>query len=145
MDTAPDKLTLKQRLWLKYYFETFNQTEAARKAGYKCKNDDHFRNIGTQNYAKLRPHIEKWLDENGLSDTYLKIKIVEGMEATEERFFQFQGIVTDSREVTAWETRRKYVDMGCKVKGLYAPEKINIVDTEITVKFKDDKSENEED
>ena len=120
------KLTLKQRAWLKAYFETFNATEAARRAGYKCRNEEHLRNIGAQNYTKLCREIEKWIDEHGFSDAHLKQKILEGMEATETRFFSHEGRVVETKEVIPWEVRRRYIDMACKVKGLYAPEKLEV-------------------
>jgi len=117
------KLTLKQRAWLKAYFETFNATEAARRAGYKCRNEEHLRNIGAQNYTKLCREIEKWIDEHGFSDAHLKQKILEGMKAMETKFFAHEGHVVETKEVIPWEVRRKYLDMAIKVKGLYAPEK----------------------
>lgn len=121
--TEEKKLTLKQRAWLDAYLECFNASEAARRAGYKCKTPDQFKVIGSQNLTKLNDLIEKWVDEQGLSDAKIKQKIMEGMEAKETKFFAYQGEVVETREVEALETQRRYVDMGAKVKGLYAPEK----------------------
>lgn len=117
------KLTLKQRAWLDAYFDCFNAAEAARRAGYQCKTDIQFKVIGAQNLSKLNPVIEKWIDEQGLSEARIKRKIVAGMEAKETRFFAHQGKVVETREVKAHEIQRRYVDMACKVKDLYAPEK----------------------
>jgi phage terminase small subunit len=117
------KLTLKQRVWLDAYLDCFNATEAARRAGYRCKADNQFSVIGAQNLRKLSGIIEKWIDEHGLSEARIKRKIVAGMEAKETRFFAHQGKVVETREVEAHEIQRRYVDMACKVKDLYAPEK----------------------
>ena len=132
------KLTTKQRAWLKAYFETFNATEAARRAGYRCREDDYFTSVGGQNLVKLRDEIEKWLDENGLSDTSLKLKLVSLMNAKETRFFAFEGKITDERKVEAVETQRRTLDMALKVKGLYAPEKHNVEGLVINVKVSDE-------
>jgi hypothetical protein len=118
-----NRLTVKQRKWLEAYLQCFNRAEAARVAGYKCRNDDHFRLIGYQNYVKLRDLIAQWIDENGLSEARIKEKIAAGMEAKETKFFAHQGVVVEQREVEALEIQRKYTDMAARVRGLYAPEK----------------------
>lgn len=52
------KLTEKQKRFIDYYVETGNQTEAARRAGYK---QPHVQ--GAQNVAKLRDRIDARLKE----------------------------------------------------------------------------------
>jgi len=72
-----DKLTLKQRLFCKYYLDgSGNATEAVIKAGYnvskkKGKPDRMLaRNIASENLAKLgiKEYIRKRLDTIGLND-----------------------------------------------------------------------------
>jgi hypothetical protein len=122
-------MTPKMRKWLQSYLddtnkETFgNATASAKAAGYKCKSSECFENIGSQNYKKLMPQIEKWLDENALSDCRLKGLLVDGLQAFETKFFAHQGAVVEEKTVIPWEIRRKYLEMALKVKGLFAPEK----------------------
>ena len=118
-------LTLKQRKWLNSYLICFNKAQAARDAEYKCKDDNCYARIGSENYIKLYPHIEKWLAEEGLSDDRIKAKIAKGLEAKETKFFAFQGQIIDQVEVEALGIQVKYTDMAAKVKGLYDDDKID--------------------
>ena len=126
------KRVSKLNVWLKHFLNegcstTFlNKTESARRAGYNCRAsniEECFRNIGAQNYIKLTDKISTWLDDNGLSENTLKLKLLSLMEAKETKFFQHEGVVTDEREVAAIETQRKTLDMALKVKGMNAPTK----------------------
>jgi phage terminase small subunit len=54
----PKKLTVKQKLFCKYYLISLNATYAAIKAGYSKKTA---RQIGTENLAK--PNIEAYIQE----------------------------------------------------------------------------------
>lgn len=120
----------KLRVWLKHYLDetnadTFlNKSGSAKAAGYKAKTDESFRAIGCQNFTKLNDEIEKWIDENMLSDTKLKQKIGELMGAKETKFFAHQGEVKEEKDVEALEIQRKTLDMALKVKGMYAPDKV---------------------
>jgi len=116
-------------LWFYHYTNdacprTFlSNIEAARAAGYKTKNELSLAQIGYQNSKKLSDKLNDWMDEVGLSDAVLKKKLLSLMEATETKFFQHEGVVTDQREVAAIETQRRTLDMALKVKDLYAPKK----------------------
>jgi hypothetical protein len=89
----------KINIWLKHFLNencstTFlNRKESARKAGYKTKNEFSLDSIGHQNFAKCKVRIGKWLDENGLSDEALKIKLLSLMEAHESKFIKIKGAV----------------------------------------------------
>ena len=121
----PNKLNL----WLKAFIDetnpaTFmNQTGAAKAAGYRCTTDESFRAIGYQNFTKLHNRIELWLDEMGLSDARLMLKLIELLEAKETKYFQKDGVVTDQRDVEALEVQRRTLDMIFRMKGMYAPER----------------------
>jgi phage terminase small subunit len=52
------KLTDKQRKWILYYKQGKSVAEAARLAGYRCKNDHCAENIGSENLAKLGEYIK---------------------------------------------------------------------------------------
>lgn len=89
----------KLNIWFKHYINdacstTFlNQTESARKAGYNAKSYDSFRAIGYQNFTKLSDKIENWLNNNGLSDNSLKIKLLSLLECEETKFITIKGKV----------------------------------------------------
>jgi hypothetical protein len=89
----------KINIWLKHFLNencstTFlNRKESARRSGYKTINEYSLDSIGHQNFAKCRPRIKKWLDENGLSDEALEIKLIALMEARESKFIKVKGAV----------------------------------------------------
>lgn len=56
-------LTEKQKRFIDYYIETGNATEATRKAGYKANSEKAYRNIGSENLAKLGEFINERLSE----------------------------------------------------------------------------------
>lgn len=119
----------KQDVWLKYFLDegnkiTFlNRTESALAAGYTCKDRHAASRIGSRNYRYFGEKINKWLDEEGLSEATLKMKLLKLLDAKEKKFFAFQGEVCDTREVEALETQRKTLDMAIKMRGLYAPDR----------------------
>ena len=57
------------------------------------------------------------MEEEGISDNFLAGKIRSLITAKETRYFQKDGIITDSREVDALETQRKTVELAAKLKG----------------------------
>ena len=99
METSTQKLTLKQRAWLAAFLdatkpETFmNRGGSARAAGYRCNSDMAFYVIGSQNFKKLKNLIDQWLEENGFSETALKVKALSLMEAKETKFIKVKGAV----------------------------------------------------
>lgn len=93
MGKPKQKLTLKQKSWLKYFFQTMNATEAARRAGYRCKNPDSFEAIGYENFRKLQPLIAQWISDVGLTPEKIKLKIIQGLEAKETQRMKIRGAV----------------------------------------------------
>lgn len=89
----------KLNAWLYHYTNaqnpvTFlNQTQSAKAAGYKASTDESFASIGSQNFQKLKSQIETWLDENGLSEDALKIKLVGLLEGEETKTVTIKGII----------------------------------------------------
>jgi hypothetical protein len=87
--------------WLKAYLNeggpTFlNATASAIAAGYKAKRRGTFRQIGYLNRIRLERKIAQWLHEAGLSETRLKTKVLELMEARETKFEKIKGAVLES-------------------------------------------------
>ncbi len=145
----PNKLAF----WLKHFTNescstTFlNKTESARCAGYKAKSEESLRQIGCQNFTKLNDKIAKWLDEQGLSENALKTKLLALTEAKETKFFSTPvkdengkavDILVKEIEVEALEIQRRTLDMALKVKGLYAPERHEVLVKPLITFNKDD-------
>lgn len=87
----------KRLLWFKYYTDesnpaTFmNKLGAAKAAGYKAKTENAFGCIGVQNYKKLQNEVLQWLDDIGLSETYLKQKLLSLIETKRTIFQKIKG------------------------------------------------------
>ncbi|WP_027178779.1 hypothetical protein [Maridesulfovibrio bastinii] len=121
--------TLREK-WLAHFLDagasTFMRKAAsARAAGYKCK-DENFRKIGWENYKDYEPQIAEWLDENGLSESALKLKLASLLDAKEVKVFQYEGRVIKSEEFNSLGIQLKALEMALKVKGMFAPEKREI-------------------
>lgn len=87
----------KLNLWFKHFTDeacstTFlHRTESARAAGYKTEKEESLQQIGWQNFKKLTEKIEKWLDEAGLSENALRLKLLSLMEADETKLITIKG------------------------------------------------------
>jgi len=94
------KPTGKQTLWLNAYLnrdnpDTFlNNTNSAIAAKYKANGFDSFSSIGYQNFKKLQPLIDQWMDDEGLSEAALKRKHVSLISAQEVKHIKIKGAVT---------------------------------------------------
>nr|DAN88586.1 MAG TPA: Terminase small subunit [Caudoviricetes sp.] len=53
-----DDVTDKQRKWIDYYKQGETATNAARLAGYKCKDDNSYSSVGAENLQKLADYIK---------------------------------------------------------------------------------------
>ena len=49
-------------------------------------------------------------------------RIKEGLDAQETKFFQKDGLVTDSRDVIAWSERREYAALAMAALGIARPK-----------------------
>lgn len=81
-------LTGKQRVFVKEYIACLNATEAARRAGYKAKDDGTFRVIGTENLAKpnIRTEIDRLLAEKTMKADEVLARLSDMAEGTIEDF-----------------------------------------------------------
>ena len=85
-------------------------------------------------------------DKHGITEDYLIGKLKEELEAEETKFFQKDGIVTEKRDVTDWNTRQDARKDAHKLRGDYPVEKVdhtggiivNIEATPIKKKKKED-------
>ncbi len=126
------------RRWFKYFIDesspiTFlNRTESAIKAKCNCNTYNAYKSVCCFYLKKMKKKIDKWLDENGLSDTALKLKLLSLLNAKEKRFLSAPhtdkngkfDIFVKEVESDALDVQRKTLEMALKVKGLYAPLEI---------------------
>ncbi|OEU67061.1 MAG: hypothetical protein BA863_08085 [Desulfovibrio sp. S3730MH75] len=123
--------TVLQSKWLFHYLNQnadtfFNAAESARAAKYKCKKEENFKKVGWDNKKRFEPQIAEWLNDEGLSESALKLKLISLLDAKETKFFQKDGKVIDQVNVEALGVQQKALDMALKMKGLYAPEKRDV-------------------
>ena len=122
-------------------WEELNDRQKAFLAAYLDENADTFCNA-TKSYekvykvkyntavsagpvlaGKLSHLINKWFDEEGLSDDFLKGKLRQLANAKTTKFFAHEGKIVDKVDIDDNTTQVRAVDLGLKVKGLYSPEK----------------------
>jgi hypothetical protein len=135
-------------VWLKAFLNegspTFlNAAASARRAGYRGRNAHCFEEMGHKNRIKYGPMIARWLDDHGYSETDLKIKVLQLMEAKETVFQRMRGTVdqgtlpeghkvaaiTDEDtlleiDVAALGIQIKALELALRVKGLFAADRI---------------------
>jgi len=104
----------KEAKLVKALTKTTNVSEAGRMAGYG-RNQSAFRAL-----RNIQTKIPELMDSIGLTDEYLLEKCLKpGLSAMETKFFADKGVILDQRDVIAWGPRRDFLDMACKLKGLY--------------------------
>ncbi len=133
MEDLPDNLRSEwqYKRWLEFYLdhankETFgNGTESARQAGFEVKHPASAGSACKKRYAKF---IKNWVEEEGLGDVSLKLKLIDLINAKETKFFTHKGYLVDWMDVEALGIQQKALDMAFKLRGDYAPEKKEIYD-----------------
>ena len=125
------KPTMKQLLWFRCYTDENNKTTFANGVqsslvAYDTTDYNTANQLALDNKRLMAAMLTEWLDEVGLSDTTLKLKVKELMSAKETKFFANLGRVGDSREVEALEIQRRATDMAIKIKGMYAADKLDV-------------------
>ena len=74
--SSKSDLTDKQALFVEYYLQDWNATEAARKAGYRGSYET-LRSIGSQNLTKpkIKKYIEKRLEEVAITSNEVLVRL----------------------------------------------------------------------
>jgi len=113
---AKQPFTMKERLFIKAYFESKgNATEAARQAygleGHPAEQKGYLL------VRKLSGPIGILMDSCGLSDIELMRILKEGLAAKKTVFAKHEGNITDHRDCIDYPTRGKYLDTALKAKG----------------------------
>lgn len=83
------KLSVKQRLFVEAYLVTLNATEAARRAGYRAKNDNVFGAIGAENLRKpkIKALIEQRLKEAAMGADEVLFRLTQQARAPDPTDF----------------------------------------------------------
>lgn len=86
-------LTHKQQLFVDAYLETFNATEAARRAGYKG-NENTLSTVGYENIRKpnIREQIEQRLDESAMSANEVLRRLADMARGDMGDFIDIEGM-----------------------------------------------------
>ena len=130
------KLTLKQRKFIKAYIQTGNATQAAKDAGYECKTDAAFAEMGSRLVRKVKGTISKIMGEIGLDDAMLAQKALEGLNAMVVKPFARDGVVISEPAYIDFPTRAKYLEIVSKMKGLLKEKVDKKVSATVTIRIK---------
>ena len=104
------ELTLKQKKFLKLYFETGNATKAALGA-YDTEDPKTAGEIGSQNLAKLKDVLIYQMEKSGLDLNWIVNKVKDAGEGT--KWNDFTGKKEPDHQV-----RLKAVDIAAKWLGI---------------------------
>jgi hypothetical protein len=124
MSDGEIKLSLKEKAWLSFFLDVSNPetylrgAECVRRAGYKCNTPRSVASKASLIKRKCMPSIDKWMDENGMSEAQLKIKLMQGLDAFETKFFAYQGEVVTKEEVIPWGVRHDFLKLAMTAKGM---------------------------
>ena len=108
----PETAKAKAKSLTKAYVKAgFNQSEVARRQGL------HRSTINKKlKKAPVQQAIAETFERAGITDQKIAKRIAEGLNATETKFFQHEGIVQETREVIDYEKRHKYAVTALEVK-----------------------------
>lgn len=118
------QLTPKERRFVKSYVRLGNATVAAVEAGYKSKTRAGLRVMASEKLRKLQLPIKELMNRMGLDDLRLLGKLDEGLDALLIKTASHDGKITDQLAYVDFETRREYLDIAFKLRGSYAPMKV---------------------
>lgn len=113
-------LTARQAKYIAGLAEGKNKKEAALAAGYALSSAHSVRQ------AVEKPNVREafaQLIRNTIPAKKIAQRIMEGLDAVETKFFQFEGVVTDSRDVIAWGERRAYAQLAAEYGGRVVPQR----------------------
>jgi hypothetical protein len=126
-------VTVPERIFLQAIMEGFPPGEAYIKA-YGEEKTIYPRQNGYNLRRKLEGALLQELEKRGLSTNKLVEKFEEGLEACSVEYFSDKdGVVQDERKGPDHECRRRYLDMLLKMRGEYAPAKVE-TETNVTVR-----------
>lgn len=101
-DGAERKLTERQKRFIDYYIESGNATEAARRAGYRGKNDHVFESIGSENLCKLEDIIRERLNAKEDERIAKQDEVLRYLTAVMRREYRENVVVTLKEEESTY-------------------------------------------
>lgn len=100
------KMTLKQKKFLKRYFELGNGVKAAMEV-YDCNGDYSVAGaIASENLKKLKNPIRNFMEAKGLDLGKLMTVLEKGLDCTRIK----TSLTEPDKEVPDWPTRHKYME-----------------------------------
>ena len=115
------RLSIRQSKLLEGVSQGITPMQAALDAGYSQRSAEHAGEL--LDTLSLREALGKLL----ASPEKIAQRINEGLDAKETKFFQHEGRVVETRDVTAWSERRMYVELAARLKGLDPGEKVDVM------------------
>lgn len=115
-------LTPKKRHYVENRVQGKSKKAAALEAGYSLTMAN---NAGTKIET---PEVQEAFSElirKRIPAEKIIQRIEEGLDAEETKFFQFQGVVMDSKNVVSWSERRAYAELAAEY-GLYHQPKLDL-------------------
>jgi|GEM_PF-3991384 len=133
MKDKKDKLSFRERKFIKYLSQGMTQKDAAILAGYSRKSADSLASQTLKN-PKVQRAFAQILESHGVTDEKLSSTIAEGLEATKviscnvivpnaEGMKDANSMTRDFVDVPDWIARHRFTDTAIKVKGGYLAEK----------------------
>lgn len=120
MSDSVKPISKRKLKYIKARVEGNSKKDAALKAGY------------SESVAlKAKTHIETpevraafaELVREQIPAKKIVMRIHEGLDAMETKFFQEKGVVRDQRDVIAWNERRQYATLAAEFGGYHVPPK----------------------
>jgi hypothetical protein len=111
------RLNPRQKKLVKHLLQGKSLQDSAALAGY---SQETLSQSASQALRLVKKKMPELMDDIGLTDKRLLAKyLLPALEANETKFFQHEGMVTDSREVIAWGPRLEALDKAFRLKGSF--------------------------
>jgi phage terminase small subunit len=112
-----DTLTVQERKFFNAYLDNGGVlADAAKKAGYKCKDRHSYRETGRMTLKRIAPTLDDIMECMGITDALVMKKIMEGMEATDVKVATMKGKITHVKSFADFGTRHRYIDTVARIK-----------------------------
>lgn len=124
IEQAVRSLSPRDAKWIEAYIgeANFCASEAQRIAGpasiKKHASEKALKVGGWWTWKRLEPLILKLIDNTGISETRIKAKLMEKLDAEETKFFTHNGKVKETRKVVDHGTQLKALELLMRSKGM---------------------------
>jgi phage terminase small subunit len=135
------KLTVFQRRFIKEFIANGgNATKAAEAVGtHKTENAAASSASAMLNNPAVQSKIKEIHDKLGITDEMLGKVLKDGLKANVTKFATDKGIITDERDCNDHPTRLKALEIAHKLRGEFAPDKMEHTGNVILVMDEQDK------